>query len=56
MNPTYYYTSGNLYIKFTQIESGVEVYLTAGMDVKNNSVSVVKNNQTVEVGELYSID
>ena len=56
MNPTFYYTSGKLYIKFTQIESGVEVHLTAGADVRNNSVSVVPNNQTVEVGELYAID
>jgi len=46
-NPTYYYTSGNVYLKFTEIEDGVNVYLNAGANVRNNSETLVNNNQTV---------
>ena len=56
MNPTYYYTSGNVYIKFTKIESGVSIYLTAGGDVRNNSIALVDYNRTVTVDQEYVID
>ena len=36
-NPTLYYLSGNVYIKFTKIEEGVSVYINAGSDVRNMS-------------------
>jgi hypothetical protein len=54
-NPTLYYTSISkevkVYIKFTKIEKGVQVYLNAGSDVRNMTKSFVTSNNTVTVGD-----
>ena len=55
-NPTLYYLSGKVYIKFTKIEEGVKIYLNAGSDVRNMTKSFVAYNGTVKVGEQYEID
>jgi hypothetical protein len=56
MNPTYYYTSGNVFIKFTKIEEGAYVYINAGSDIRNMSKSFTSGNKTVKVGKEYKID
>ena len=56
MNPTYYYTNGNVKIKFTTIEKGIDVYLNAGSDVRNMSKAIVQYNRTVTLNKEYSID
>jgi prefoldin subunit 5 len=55
-NQPYYFLNGKVKIKFTKIESGVDVYLNAGSDVRNMTEVVVKKNATVTVGTEYSID
>jgi len=55
-NPTYYYSSGNVYLKFPEIEDGVKVYLNAGADVRNSSVALVDNNSSVQAGQEFMID
>ena len=55
-NPTLYYTSGSVYLKFPTIEDGVQVYLNAGSDVRNSSVALVDNNSSVKAGDEFIID
>lgn len=55
-NPTLYYLSGKVFIKFTKIEVGVKVYVNAGSDVRNMTESLVKYNKTVKVGDQFEID
>lgn len=43
-------------MKFTDIEEGVKVYLTAGSDYTNASVALVDYNRTVELDKQYEID
>jgi len=56
MNPTYYYKSGNVKIKFTEIEKGVKLYINSGSDVRNMTNSLINNNGTVSVGDQFTID
>lgn len=37
-------------VKFTKIEEGVDVYITAGSDVRNMTNALIPNNATVKVG------
>ena len=55
-NPTLYYLSGNVYVKFTKIEAGVSIYINAGSDVRNMTTSLVPYNRTVKLGEEFKID
>ena len=55
-NPLYTYKSGNVKIKFTKIEAGVEVYVTVGSDVRNMSEAMVPGNATVKVDSEFTID
>ena len=55
-NPLYYYKKGNVKIKFTKIEAGVDVYITAGSDVRNMTVNVIPGNATVKVNKEFTID
>ena len=55
-NPTLYYLSGKVFIKFTKIEKGVKVYLNSGSDVRNMTEALVKSNATVKEGDQFEID
>jgi hypothetical protein len=55
-NPLYYFKSGNVKIKFTKIEAGVDIYVTAGGNVRNMTEAMVPNNATVKVNEEFKID
>jgi hypothetical protein len=55
-NPLYYFKSGNIKIKFTKIEAGVDIYVTAGGNVRNMTEAMVPNNATVKVNEEFKID
>jgi len=55
-NPLYYYKKGNIKIKFTKIEAGVDVYVTAGSDVRNMTEAMVPGNLTVKVDSEFTID
>ena len=51
-----YNQGAKVYLKFTQIEDGVDVYINAGSDVRNASMTLVNNNSTVEVNRQFDID
>jgi hypothetical protein len=55
-NQPYYFKSGNVKVIFTKIETGVDVYINAGSDVRNMSKVIVPNNASVSVGKEYLID
>jgi len=55
-NPTYYYQSGKVFITFTQMESGVKLYLNAGGNVTNSTEALETANKTVELNKRYEID
>lgn len=55
-NPTYYYSSGKVFIEFKTAEEGVELYLNAGGNVTNSSMAMVEYNRTVELNKKYEID
>lgn len=55
-NPTYYYQSGKVFLTFTQMEEGVEVYLNAGENVRNSSIAMEDYNRTVQLNKKYEID
>ena len=56
MNPTLYYSKGNIKVRFDQIEKGVKLYINAGSDVRNCSVTLVDYNRTVTVGDEFELD
>jgi hypothetical protein len=56
MNPTYYYSSGKVYLTFTQAESGVKLYLNAGGNVTNSTIAMEDYNRTVELNKKYEVD
>lgn len=55
-NPTYFYQNGTVFLKFTKVEEGVIVYLTAGSDYKNATVVMEEKNRTIVIGKVYEID
>ena len=55
-NPLYTFKSANVMVKFTKIEEGVDVYITAGSDVRNMTNALISNNATVKVGQNFTID
>jgi hypothetical protein len=55
-NPKYTYKNGHVLIKFKKIESGVNVYLNSGSDVRNMTGVIVPKNGSVSVGTEYKID
>ena len=57
MNPTLTYNPGaKVFLKFTEKEEGVDLYINAGSDVNNASITLVNNNNWVEVDRLFEID
>lgn len=57
-NSPHIFKNGNTFLKFTNIEKGVSVYVNSGSDVRNMSTSVSgtsKKNDTVKVDTQYQV-
>lgn len=55
-NPTLYFTSGKVFLTFTQAQSGVKLYLNAGGNVTNSTLAMEDYNRTVVLNKKYEID
>lgn len=55
-NPTYYYSTGNVYVKFKKVQSGVDVFISGGMDYDNATVTVQDGDAKVQLNKEYKID
>lgn len=58
-NEKYKYTDGaEVFLEFTKIEPGVQIYLRASSDIQNTTFVPLENliNETVVIGDVYKID
>jgi len=49
-NPDLYYQKGQVFLKITEIEKGVKLYVNAGENTRNSTAALVPKNGTVSVG------
>ena len=57
-NSPYIFKNGNVFLKFTKIEKGVQVYVNSGSGVRNMTKSVSgssRRNETATVNKLYQL-
>jgi len=50
------YKTGKILVKFTKIESGINIYLNGGTDTKNMTTQIISGNEAAKIDVKYELD